>query len=566
MLFGHRFEIRSVWPCGPNARNPSFLGRAEDLVGGFSCHRLGSIPPSPCGTLKWPQKLSSSSRWESHWRRRLSHRTPMEPDMTSHLRTITSELRRQNGPLLMQDFHLVDALTHFERERIPERVVHAKGSGAHGYFEVTRDIQNLTMAAPFSDGVGTKVPLTMRFSTVAGEMGSPDTNRDPRGFAIKMRTSKGIWDWVFNNTPVFFLRDPTKFPLFIHSQKRDPRTNLRDPTLQWDYWSTNQESLHQVMILLSDRGTPRSWTEMHGWSGHTYKWVTASGSWHYVKVKIITQQGLNNLNATEALALAASNPDHNTQDLMERIAAGKFPTWTVAVQTMTAAQAKAFKYDVNDLTKSWPEDQYPLLEVGKIVLNKNPENWFAEIEQLAFSPAHMPFGAEPSNDPVLQARMFAYSDAARHRLGPNNLQIPVNCPMQVQNFQRSGFMHVDPGAGTLPAGSPNYPSTYAPPVSYPARPYNLSAIADPLDGTVTLGSFKMTMAEYEQPRAVYNDDFSQAERDSLVTNVINALNAVTVPAVRQRSVDMFACVDATLGNKIGQGVHMTVSSPLKCAQ
>ncbi|KAJ7608158.1 catalase isozyme P [Roridomyces roridus] len=179
-----------------------------------------------------------------------------------------------NGPLLLQDFYLIDTLSHFVRERIPERLVHAKGSGAHGYFQVTRDISNITMAAPFSEGIGAKVPLSMRFSTVAGEAGSPDTNRDPRGFAIKMRTSKGIWDWVFNNTPVFFVRDPTKFPLFIHSQKRDPQTNLRNPTIQWDYWSQNQESIYQVMILFSDRGTPFSWAQMHGWGGHTYKWVS----------------------------------------------------------------------------------------------------------------------------------------------------------------------------------------------------------------------------------------------------------------------------------------------------
>ncbi|KAJ7115871.1 catalase, partial [Mycena epipterygia] len=332
------------------------------------------------------------------------------------------------GPLLLQDFHLLDLLSHFDRERIPERVVHAKGSGAHGYFEVTRDISNITMAAPFSEGVGTKVPLTLRFSTVAGESGTPDTNRDPRGFAIKMRTSQGIWDWVFNNTPVFFLRDPTKFPLFIHSQKRDPETNLRSPNSQW-----NQEAIHQVMILFSDRGSEF----MHGWSGHTYKWVKADGTWHYVKIKIVSQQGIANFNATDAKQMAATNLDYNTQELRERIAAGNFPTWNVAIQTMTPDEGQKFKYDVNDLTKIWPEDEYPLLEVGKIVLNKNPENWFAEIEQLAFSPGNMVPGAEPSNDPVLQARLFAYSDTARHRLGPNHLQIPINCPLAVNNFQRT---------------------------------------------------------------------------------------------------------------------------------
>ncbi|KAF7370686.1 Catalase domain-containing protein [Mycena sanguinolenta] len=470
----------------------------------------------------------------------------------------------QRGPLLLQDFHLVDLLSHFVRERIPERVVHAKGSGAHGYaclFEVTRDISNITMAAPFSEGVGTQVPLTMRFSTVAGESGTPDTNRDPRGFAIKMRTSQGIWDWVFNNTPVFFLRDPTKFPLFIHSQKRDPETNLRSPTNQWDYWSQNQESIYQVMILFSNRGTPRSWAEMHGWSGHTYKWVKADGTWHYVKVKVISNQGISNFNATEAKAMAANNPDYNTQELRH----GDFPSWTVAIQTMTPEQGQNYKYDVNDLTKIWPEDEFPLLEglaVGKIVLNKNPQNWFAEIEQLSFSPGNMVPGAEPSNDPVLQSRLFAYSDTARHRLGPNHLEIPINCPMAVNNFQRAGWMRVDRGAGTLPPNAPNYPSSFNPPVSFRPRPYNLSDIADPIVGPPTvLSSSQLARMDFEQPNALYNKEFTEVERQSLVANVIDALNLVTVPAVKQRSVDMFACVDKKLGQAIGAGINLTA----KCA-
>ncbi|KAJ7252712.1 catalase [Mycena haematopus] len=467
------------------------------------------------------------------------------------------------GPLLLQDFHLLDLLSHFGRERIPERVVHAKGSGAHGYFEVTRDISNLTMAAPFSEGVGTQVPLTMRFSTVAGESGTPDTNRDPRGFAIKMRTSQGIWDWVFNNTPVFFLRDPTKFPLFIHSQKRDPETNLRSPTIQWDYWSQNQESVYQVMILFSNRGTPRSWAEMHGWSGHTYKWVKADGTWHYVKIKAISDQGIANFNASEALAMAANNPDYNTQELRDRIAAGNFPSWTVAVQTMTPEEGQKYKYDVNDLTKIWPEDEFPLLEVGKIVLNKNPQNWFAEIEQLSFSPGNMVPGAEPSNDPVLQSRLFAYSDTARHRLGPNHLEIPINCPLAVSNFQRAGWMRVDGGAGTLPPNAPNYPSSFNPPVSFRPRPYNLSDIADPIVGPPTvLSSYQLSRMDFDQPNDLYNKEFTEVERESLVANVINSLNLVTVPDVKQRSLNMFACVDQKLGQAIGAGISLTPTCTL----
>ncbi|KAJ7607662.1 catalase [Roridomyces roridus] len=492
---------------------------------------------------------------------------PVYTDGSGHAVSSPFDYQRAgpNGPMLLQDFHFIDLMSHFVRERIPERVVHAKGSGAHGYFEVKADISNITMAAPFSEGVGTKVPLTMRFSTVAGEAGSPDTNRDPRGFAIKMRTSKGIWDWVFNNTPVFFVRDPTKFPLFIHSQKRDPKTNLRSPTIQWDYWSQNQEAIYQVMILFSNRGTPYSWAQMHGWSGHTYKWVTEDGSWHYVKVKVISQQGLNNFNATAAVQMISQNLDWNTQELEGRIDVGNFPRWTVAIQTMTPEQGKNWKYDVNDMTKVWPEDEYPLLEVGEIVLNKNPENWFSEIEQLSFSPGNMVPGAEPSNDPVLQSRLWAYADAARHRLGPNHMQIPINCPLSVSNFQRAGWMRVDGGAGTMNPSVSNYPSSFASPVSYLPRPYNLSAIQEPNSGpAVVLSSFKLSRKDFEQPNTLYNKEFTDEERKSLVSNVIGALNQVTVKEVQQRSLDMFACVDTTLGSKIGAGIGLKPSSPLSC--
>ncbi|KAJ7066681.1 catalase [Mycena amicta] len=471
------------------------------------------------------------------------------------------------GPLLLQDFHTLDLISHFDRERIPERVVHAKGSGAHGYLEVTHDISNLTLAAPFSQGVGTKVPLTIRFSTVAGETGSADTNRDPRGFAIKLRTKDGIWDWVFNNTPVFFLRDPTKFPLFIHSQKRSPDTNLRSPDNQWDYWSQNQEAIHQILRLFSDRGTPKSWAQMDGFSGHTYKFVSASGSWHYVKIHVLSQQGIENFNATQASQLASQNPDFHTQELRERIASGQFPTWNVGVQTMTLEQRQNFRYDVNDITKVWPEDEFPIQQIAKIVLNKNPQNWFAEVEQLSFAPGNMPPGVEPSNDPVLQARVYSYSDTARHRLGPNHLEIPINCPVAVNNFQRAGWMRIDAGAGTLDPSAPNYPSSFAPPVRFAPRPYNLSDIADPHDGpSLVKFSYSLSPKDFEQPRDLYNKEFSDSERSSLVSNVITALSAVTVPQVKQRSLDMFACVDAALGQKIGQGLQLTPTSPLFCGE
>ncbi|KAF7309744.1 Catalase domain-containing protein [Mycena indigotica] len=471
------------------------------------------------------------------------------------------------------------------------------------------------MAAPFSEGVGTKVPLTLRFSTVAGESGSPDTNRDPRGFAIKLRTSKGIWDWVFNNTPVFFLRH-VQLDWIINRYSRTIQgshqvglvaasstlpTSATDSLCSFtvrnaiqrpifapqlfngfifavvinfflifstrDYWSQNQEAIGQVMRLFSNRGTPKSWAQMDGFSGHTFKFVTASGSWHYVKIKATSKQGIENFNATTALQLAASNPDYLTQELRERIDAGNFPTWEVGIQTMTLEESKKFPYDVNDLTKVWPEDQFPVQPVGNIVLNKNPQNWFAEIEQLAFSPGNLPPGVEPSNDPVLQSRIFSYPDTARHRLGPNHLEIPINCPVSVNNFQRAAWMRVDGGAGNLAPSAPNYPSSFASPVRYAPRPYDLSMIADPLEGPALVkASYKLSPKDFEQPNQLFNKEFSDDERSSMIANVITALNSVTVNQVKQRSLDMFACVDPAIAQKIGAGIGLKASSPLSCGK
>ncbi|KAG8920835.1 catalase A, partial [Tulasnella sp. 418] len=320
-----------------------------------------------------------------------------------------------HGPLLLQDFHLIDLLAHFDRERIPERVVHAKGAGAHGYFKPTADLSSITCAAPFQPSeLNKEIPVTLRFSTVGGESGSADTARDPRGFAIKLKTTEGNWDWVFNNTPVFFLRDPSKFPRFIHTQKRNPQTHLKDPTMFWDYLSQNPESIHQVMILFSDRGTPDGYIRQHGYSGHTFKWVNANGDFVYVQVHCRTDLGVKTLTNEEALKLAGENPDYATEDLFNAIEKGEYPSWTVYIQTMTPQQAEEFRYNILDLTKVWPHSQFPLQEIGKLVLNKNPENYFAEIEQVAFSPSHIIPGIEPSADPVLQSRLFSYPDTHRH--------------------------------------------------------------------------------------------------------------------------------------------------------
>ncbi|KAJ7043525.1 catalase [Mycena alexandri] len=439
------------------------------------------------------------------------------------------------------------------------------------------------MAAPFSDGVGTKVPLTMHFSTVAGEAGSPDTNRDPREFAIKLRTSKGIWDWVFNNTPVFFIRDPTKFPLFIHSQKRNPQTNLRTPNSQWDYWSQNQEAIYQILILFSNRGyalrnstiehirtAPASWAQMHGWSGHTYKWVTETGDWHYVKVKVISDEGINNLNATEAKDLIASNLDHNTQDLRQvadRITAGKFPSWTVAIQTMTPAESLKFKYDVNDMTKIWPEDEYPLLEVGKIVLNKNPDNWFAEIEQ----PIKSPFPPQTClSAPSRQMIPFCKLAYLRTRTRRVIVWDRITSKYPSIALWRSTITSAPDGCASTEARA--HCPLERPTILLRSRPRSRSpldhiAIADPNNpqGTV-LTSYKLSPRDFEQPNALFNTEFTDVERQSLVDNVIAALSSVTVPQIQQRSVDMFACVDPALGEKIGSGIGFNASSPLNCGE
>ncbi|KAF4766582.1 hypothetical protein HAV15_010929 [Penicillium sp. str.  len=356
-----------------------------------------------------------------------------------------------NGPLVMQDFHLIDLLAHFDRERIPERVVHAKGAGAYGEFEVTDDISDLTIIDMLK-GVGKKTKMLTRFSTVGGEKGSPDSARDPRGFAMKFYTEEGNWDWVFNNTPVFFLRDPAKFPVFIHTQKRNPQTNLKDATMFWDYLSTHHEAVHQVMHLFSDRGTPYSYRHMNGYSGHTYKWIKPDGTFNYVQIHCKTDQGNKTFTNDEAAKLSAENPDWHTQDLFEAIQRGENPSWTCYVQVLSPEQAEKFRWNVFDLTKVWPQNEVPLRH---------------RTSRLLPLPSHMVPGAEPSADPVLQSRLFSYPDTHRHRLGGNYEQIPVNCPLKAFNpSHRDGYMNVNGNYGA----NPNYPSTFRPLAHKPVKP------------------------------------------------------------------------------------------------
>lgn len=348
------------------------------------------------------------------------------------------------GPTLLEDVYLLEKLAHFNRERIPERVVHAKGSGAYGYFQATKDMSDYTKAK-FLNSVGKKTPLFVRFSTVAGEKGSADTVRDPRGFAVKLYTEDGNYDLVMNNTPVFFIRDGMKFPDFIHSQKEDPKRGTKNPNMAWDFWSLSPESLHQVTILYSDRGIPESYRHMNGYSGHTFKWVNKNGRAVWVKYHFKTDQGIQNIETEKASKIAGEDPDYHINDLHDAIERKEFPSWTVYVQIMPYDDAWTYRFNPFDITKVWPHGDYPLQEIGKMVLDRNPDNYFAEVEQSAFSPGNIVPGIEFSPDKMLQARTFAYADTHRYRLGVNYTSIPVNSPKNStdRNYYRDGTMRVD---------------------------------------------------------------------------------------------------------------------------
>ena len=356
------------------------------------------------------------------------------------------------GPALLQDFWLIEKLAHFDRERIPERVVHAKGSGAYGTLTITHDISRYTRASIFSQ-VGKQTPLFLRFSTVAGERGAADAERDVRGFAIKFYTDEGNWDLVGNNTPVFFIRDPLKFPDFIHTQKRDPKTNLRSATAAWDFWSLSPESLHQVTILMSDRGIPANLRQQHGFGSHTFSFVNANGERFYVKFHFKSQQGIACLSDEDAAQVVAHDRESSQRDLFNNIEQGNFPKWTLKVQIMPEAEAQTYHINPFDLTKVWPHGDYPLIDVGVLELNKNPENYFAEVEQAAFTPANVVPGIDFSPDKMLQGRLFSYGDTHRYRLGINHHQIPVNAPRcPFHSYHRDGASRVDGNAG----GTLNY--------------------------------------------------------------------------------------------------------------
>lgn len=378
----------------------------------------------------------------------------------------------QRGPVLLEDTWLLEKLAHFDREVIPERRMHAKGSGAFGTFTVTHDVTEYTSAKLFSE-IGKQTDVFVRFSTVAGERGAADAERDIRGFAVKFYTEDGNWDLVGNNTPVFFIRDPLQFPDLNHSVKRDPQTNLRSPQTNWDFWTMLPEALHQVTIVMSDRGIPASYRHMHGFGSHTYSLINKEGKRVWVKYHWRTQQGIKNLSNEEAANIVAHDRESHQRDLFNAIERGDYPRWTLCFQIMTEEQAATYKENPFDITKVWSHKEYPLIEVGVMELNRNPNNYFADVEQAAFNPTHLVPGLGLSPDKLLQGRLFSYGDAQRYRLGVNHDQIPVNrprCPMH--SFHRDGQMRVDGNNGATKGYSPNSIGEWKtqPVASYPASP------------------------------------------------------------------------------------------------
>ncbi|TGO10323.1 hypothetical protein BTUL_0138g00100 [Botrytis tulipae] len=455
----------------------------------------------------------------------------------------------ENGPLLLQDFHLIDLLSHFDRERIPERVVHAKGGGAHGVYKTTNGLDDLCLADMFQEGK--ECPITVRFSTVGGESGSHDCARDPRGFSVKFKTEEGNWDLVANNTPVFFLRDPAKFPHFIHTQKRDPSTHLThadDSTMFWDYLSQNPESVHQVMILMGDRGIPDGWRHMHGYFGHTIKLVNKAGEWVYCQFHMISQQGTKFFTQEES---AEKSPDYAQKDLYEAIEKGDFPKWSLEVQTMTAKEAEDLwekeKINVFDLTHVWPHKQFPLRKVGELTLNENAVNYFAEIEQVAFNPAHLVPGLEPSADPVLQSRLFSYPDAHRHRVGVNYQQLPVNAPRtsyRMGNFQRDGGM-----AFYNQGSRPNYISSIEP-IHFRERTVDTDKLHGHFTGNAVTFLSEIREEDFKAPRALWEKVFDDGAKDRFISNISGHMANCRKEEAIKRQIAIFREVSEDLASRL----------------
>ena len=461
-----------------------------------------------------------------------------------------SQTAGRTGPLLLQDQHLLEKLARFNRERIPERIVHAKGGGAHGTFRVTNDVSRWTRAHLFAQ-VGRETEMFIRFSTVAGELGSADTVRDPRGFAVKFYTEEGNYDLVGNNTPVFFIRDPLKFPDFIHTQKRDPYTHRQEPDNVFDFFSLSPELTHQFTWLFGDRGLPYSWRHMDGFGSHTYQWVNAEGEAVWIKYHFKTDQGIRTITTEEGAERAGLDPNFHLNDLREAIDRGEPPSWTLKVQVMPIADAATYRFNPFDLTKVWSQKDYPLIEVGRMTLNRNPENYFSEVEQAAFDPGNFVPGIGPSPDKMLQGRLFAYGDAHRYRLGINHTQLQVNAPhaTTASNYGRDGLMRGDANGGR----SKNYePNSFDGPAET-GEPLYAGLAASGVSGS------------YEWERRAEDDDFRQAgdlyrlmdeaARDRLAGNLGGLLAKVSKEAIVSRSLSHFRAADPDYGRRVEEAIR-----------
>lgn len=481
------------------------------------------------------------------------------PTMTTHAGRPVEDNKRsivagKRGPVLMQDVLLVEKLAQFNRERVPERVVHAKGYGAWGRFEVTNDISRYC-SADFLGEVGRKTEVFARFSTVGGENGSADTARDPRGFAVKFYTSEGNWDMVGNNTPVFFIRDAIKFSDFIHTQKRDPESHLKPHWRRWDFWSMTPEAMHQVMVLYSDRGTPYSARFMNGYASHTMSVWNEQGERFWVKWHFKTDQGILNLTASEADRLSGEDPDYSTRDLFNAIEHGDFPSWTVCIQVMTEAEAEAYDGHPFDVTKVWPHAEHPLIEVGRMTLDRNPENYFQDVEQSAFEPGNLVPGIGLSPDKMLQGRVFAYPDAHRYRIGPNYMQIPVNRPRGVENvasYHRDGHLRVDGNGG----GRADYePNSFDGPVPDPSR--ERPRVPVQADGDRWSAFPEDEQDWFAQPRALWSDVMDDGARSRLVENIVGSMQG-SPERIQRNMMWQFFGVHEDMGRQIAAGLGLEV--------
>ncbi|MDJ0384183.1 catalase [Streptomyces sp. G-G2] len=450
-----------------------------------------------------------------------------------------------DGPILLQDHYLIEKMAQFNRERVPERVVHAKGAGAYGVFQVTNDVSQFTKADVFQPGRRTE--MLARFSTVAGEQGSPDTWRDPRGFALKFYTNHGNYDLVGNNTPVFFVRDPMKFQDFIRSQKRRPDNGLRDHDMQWDFWTLSPESAHQVTLLMGDRGIPKSYRHMNGYGSHTYMWVNGAGERFWVKYHFKTDQGIDFLTEDEAELIAGRNADHHRQDLFDSIAGGEPPSWTLKVQVMPFEDAADYRFNPFDLTKVWPHGDYPLIDVGRMTLDKNPEDYFIHIEQSAFEPSNLVPGIGPSPDKMLLGRLFSYPDAHRYRIGANYAQLPPNrARSQVSSYAKDGAMRFEASA----AARPYAPNSYGGPAADTAlfgEPAGWASAGEMVHAAYSLRSQD---DDWGQPGTLVREVMDDAARDRLVSNVAGHLGAGVSPAVRERAFQYWRNIDKATGDRI----------------